>query len=238
MRILSGIQPTGDKHLGNYSGDSGSTSRSRTRRRVLLHRRPARHHRRLRPGRTPRVDALLAALLFATGLDPERSTLFVQSHVHDARRAAPGCSARRDVRRAAPDAPVQGEVAERQEFISAGLLTYPVLMAADILLYQADLVPVGDDQRQHLELARDLAERFNNRFGETFMIPEASYPGGRRPGHGPAGARAEDVDHRRYRAGIRRCSTRPDVIRKKFKTAVTDSGRDVRRARTRRESRT
>ena len=83
---------------------------------------------------------------------------------------------------------------DAHEFVSAALFTYPVLMAGDILLYQTDIVPIGDDQRQHLELARDVAERFNSRFGETFKRPEGRLPGGRRADHGPAGADEEDVD--------------------------------------------
>ena len=82
------------------------------------------------------------------------------------------------------------ESAAEQDFVSAGLFTYPVLMAGDILLYQTDLVPIGDDQRQHLELTRDVAERFNQRFGETFVVPEASIPEDGRADHEPAGARA------------------------------------------------
>jgi tryptophanyl-tRNA synthetase len=119
---------------------------------------------------------------------------------------------------------------ERRDFVSSGLFTYPVLMAGDILLYQADIVPIGDDQRQHLELARDVAERFNTRFGETFTVPEGVYP--------EVGARIMDLQE-----PSRKMSTTggtpqgtigmldpPDVIRKKFRSAVTDSGRDVRRA--------
>ena len=93
------------------------------------------------------------------------------------------------------------EKGERQEFVSAGLFTYPVLMAGDILLYQTDLVPIGDDQRQHLELARDIAERFNSRFGETFTRAQGSLPGDRRADHGPPGADEQDVDDRRHAAG-------------------------------------
>ena len=99
---------------------------------------------------------------------------------------------------------------EGQEFVSAGLFTYPVLMAGDILLYQTDVVPIGDDQRQHLELARDIAERFNARFGETFTVPARRLPRGRRADHGPAGADEEDVDDGRHRSRARcSCSTRP-----------------------------
>jgi len=119
---------------------------------------------------------------------------------------------------------------DRRDFVSSGLFTYPVLMAGDILLYQADIVPIGDDQRQHLELARDVAERFNTRFGETFVVPRGVYP--------EVGARIMDLQE-----PSRKMSTTggtqqgtigmldaPDVIRKKFRSAVTDSGRDVRRA--------
>jgi tryptophanyl-tRNA synthetase len=121
------------------------------------------------------------------------------------------------------------EKSEQQESISAGLLTYPVLMAGDILLYQTDKVPIGDDQRQHLELARDIAERFNTRFGETFRVPEGIYP--------EVGARIMDLqepDNKMSTTGGTPQGTvsvldPADVIVKKFKSAVTDSGREVRR---------
>ncbi|HYX76613.1 MAG TPA: tryptophan--tRNA ligase, partial [Gaiellaceae bacterium] len=117
---------------------------------------------------------------------------------------------------------------ERREFVSAALFTYPVLMAADILLYRTDLVPVGDDQRQHLELTRNVAERFNTRFGDLFVIPEAEIP--------TVGGRIMDLQEPRNRMsttrgtpqGTVRILDEPDVIRRKFKTAVTDSGTDVR----------
>ena len=112
----------------------------------------------------------LAALLFATGLDPDRSTVFAQSHVTAHAEAAWLLSAVTSYGQLGRMTQFK-EKGERQEFVSAGLFTYPVLMAADILLYQTDHVPVGDDQRQHLELARDIAERFNTRFGETFVVP-------------------------------------------------------------------
>jgi tryptophanyl-tRNA synthetase len=118
---------------------------------------------------------------------------------------------------------------DQRDFVSAGLFTYPVLMAGDILLYQADLVPIGDDQRQHLELARDVAERFNARFGETFKLPEGVYP--------EVGARIMDLQE-----PTRKMSTTggtpqgtilmldpPNVVTKKLKSAVTDSGSEVRR---------
>jgi tryptophanyl-tRNA synthetase len=120
--------------------------------------------------------------------------------------------------------------AAEQDFVSAGLFNYPVLMAGDILLYQADVVPVGDDQRQHVELTRDIAERFNQRFGETFVVPEVSIP--------EQGARIKNLQEpERLMSttlgapqGVVRVLDPPDIVRKKFKTAVTDSGTDVRYA--------
>src|SRR4029453_14179229 len=120
------------------------------------------------------------------------------------------------------------ERSEEQEFVSAGLFNYPVLMAGDILLYETDIVPIGDDQRQHLELARNIAERFNARFGETFNAAAAVYP--------EEGARIKNLQEperlmsttRGAPQGVVRLIDPPDVIRKKFKTAVTDSGTEVR----------
>jgi tryptophanyl-tRNA synthetase len=119
------------------------------------------------------------------------------------------------------------EKAEQQEFVSAGLFTYPVLQAADILLYQTDTVPIGEDQRQHVELTRDVAERFNTRFGETFRLPEAVFP--------EVGARIMDLqvpENKMSTTGGTPQGTvlvldPPDVIRKKLRSAVTDSGREI-----------
>ena len=123
------------------------------------------------------------------------------------------------------------KVGKDRELASAALFYYPVLMAADVLAYRATEVPVGDDQRQHVELMREIARRFNARFGETLVVPGAGDPRGRRPDHGPAGAGAEDVDHRRDRAGDR---PRPRRARRRSARssarAVTDSGREVVRA--------
>src|SRR5581483_5863128 len=171
----------------------------------------------------------LAALLFATGLDPHRSTVFCQSHVTAHAEAAWLLSAVTSYGQLGRMTQFKDK-GERQEFVSAGLFTYPVLMAGDILLYQTDIVPIGDDQRQHLELARDVAERFNSRFGETFVIPQGVYP--------EVGGRIMDLQE-----PTRKMSTtggtelgtvllldEPDAIRRKFKSAVTDSGREIRRA--------
>src|SRR5205823_11217426 len=117
----------------------------------------------------------LAALLFAVGLDPDRCTLFIQSHVTAHAEAAWLLSAVTGFGQLGRMTQFK-EKGEGKEFVSAGLFTYPVLMAGDILLYQTDIVPIGDDQRQHLELARDIAQRFNSRFGATFKVPEGVYP--------------------------------------------------------------
>ena len=164
MRIFSGIQPTGDKHLGNYSAAFRQYAATQEQGDgVLLHRRPALDHDGdYDPDELREATLALAAMLFATGLDPERSTVFAQSHVDRARRGGLAARLGHELRRAAPDDAVQGQGASSRTSSRPGLFTYPVLMAADILLYQTDIVPVGDDQRQHIELARNVAERFNS----------------------------------------------------------------------------
>src|SRR5215204_5392792 len=230
MRIFSGIQPTGAKHLGNFSG--GFRQYPLTQERgdgffciVDLHSITVPYDPEDLRERT--LD--LAAMLFATGLDPDRSTVFIQSHVPAHPEAAWLLSAvatMGELRRMTQFK----EKSDQQESVSAGLFTYPVLMAGDILLYQTDQVPIGDDQRQHLELARDIAERFNTRFGETFKLPEGVYP--------EVGARIMDLQEPERKMSTTGGTPQgtvllldpPDTIRKKFKTAVTDSGREVRRA--------
>ena len=165
-------------------------------------------------------------MLFATGIDPERSIVFAQSHVPAHAEAAwllSSAAAFGELRRMTQFKDKSAE----QEFVSAGLFNYPVLMAGDILLYQTDIVPVGDDQRQHIELARNIAERFNQRYGETFTVPRGVFP--------EEGARIKNLQEpERLMStsagapqGVVRMIDAPDVIRKKFKTAVTDSGREV-----------
>jgi len=227
MRVFSGIRASGDKTLGNYSG--GFRQYVATQELgdaffcvVDLHSITT----PFEPDVLRESTLSVAAWLFATGLDPERSTVFVQSHVTAHAEAAwlPGAvTSFGELRRMTQFK----ERAEEQEFIAAGLLNYPVLMAGDILLYQTDVVPIGDDQRQHLELTRNIAERFNGRFGETFKVPDAVYP--------DEGARVRNLQEperlmsttRGAPQGVVRLIDEPDVIRKKFKTAVTDSGRDV-----------
>src|SRR5918992_3400454 len=176
MRIFSGIQPTGAKHFGNYSGGFRQYAATQDLGEAFfcivdLHSITVPHD----PDDLRESTLDLAAMLLATGLDPERSTLFVQSQVPAHAEAAwllASVTAVGELRRMTQFK----EKAERQEFVSAGPFTYPVLMAGDILLYQTDKVPIGDDQRQHLELTRDIAERFNSRYGETFTVPDAVYP--------------------------------------------------------------
>jgi tryptophanyl-tRNA synthetase len=228
MRIFSGIRATGSKTLGNYSG--GYRQYVATQEQgdaffciVDLHSITT----DFEPKALHENTLLGAAMLFATGLDPDRSTVFLQSHVRAHAEAAwllGSVTSFGELRRMTQFK----EKSEDQDFVSAGLFNYPVLMVGDILLYQTDRVPIGDDQRQHLELTRDVAERFNQRFGETFTIPEGVYP--------DVGARIKNLQEperlmsttRGAPQGVVRIVDEPDVVRKKFKTAVTDSGNDVR----------
>jgi tryptophanyl-tRNA synthetase len=233
MRVFSGIRSSGDKTLGNYSG--GFRQYVRTQEEAAASGGEAVFcvvdlHSITTPFE-PEVlrESTLSvfAWLIATGLDPDRSTVFVQSHVPAHAEGAwllGGVTSFGELRRMTQFK----EKADEQEFVSAGLFTYPVLMAADILLYDTDVVPVGDDQRQHVELARDIAERFNQRFGETLVVPRGVYP--------EEGARVKNLQEpdrlmstsRGAPQGVVRMIDDPDVIRKKFKTAITDSGREVR----------
>src|SRR3989454_8731291 len=176
MRIFSGIQPTGAKHFGNYSGGFRQYAETQERGEgffcvVDLHSITTDYD----PADLRDTSLDLAAMLFATGLDPERSTVFVQSHVPAHAEASWLLSTVTSYGQLGRMTQFKDK-ADQREFVSAGLFTYPVLQAADILLYQTDIVPIGDDQRQHLELARDVAERFNARFGETFVVPRGVYP--------------------------------------------------------------
>jgi tryptophanyl-tRNA synthetase len=229
MKIFSGIQPTGDKHLGNLIGGFRQYAATQEQGEayfciVDLHSITVEYD----PTDLRRRSLDLAAMLFATGLDAERSTVFCQSHVTAHAEAAWLLSALTSYGQLGRMTQFKDK-GERQEFVSAGLFTYPVLMAGDILLYQTDIVPIGDDQRQHLELARDIAERFNSRFGETFVVPRGVYP--------EVGARIMDLlepTKKMSTTGGTEQGTvllldEPDVLRRKFKTAVTDSGREIRR---------
>jgi tryptophanyl-tRNA synthetase len=227
-RVFSGIQPTGEVHLGNYLGAIRRWV-------VRQHENDAIHcivdlHALTVPKDPDELrtkTAELLQVLVAAGLDPDVTTLFCQSQVHE--HAELGwimeCTAAYgELRRM-----VQfKEKADRADFVSGGLLTYPALQAADVLLYDTDEVPVGDDQRQHIELARDLAIRFNHRYGDTFVVPKHVIP--------PAGARVMDLqDPARKMSksldspqGTVLVLDEPKVIERKFKRAVTDSENEVR----------
>ena len=224
--VFSGIQPTGAVHLGNYLGALRWWVDFQDRYNAFycvvdLHALTVPGD----PAELSRATLTMATLLIAAGLDPERCTLFVQSHVHEHTELAwlLECTAS------------MGELSrmtqfkdksskEAEEPARVGLFAYPVLMAADILLYQADLVPVGDDQRQHLELTRDLAQRWNTRYGETFTVPEAAIPP---PGGGARIMDLQDPVHKMSKssasdAGLISLFDDPKVIERKIKRAVTD----------------
>jgi tryptophanyl-tRNA synthetase len=228
MRIFSGIQPTGEKTLGNYIGGFRQYAVTQEQGEAFfcivdLHSITVEYDPDDLRART--LD--LYAMLLATGLEPERSTIFAQSHVSAHAQASWLLSSVTSYGQLGRMTQFK-EKAEQREFVSSGLFTYPVLMAGDILLYQTDIVPVGDDQRQHIELARDIAERFNARFGETFVVPRGVFP--------EVGGRIMDLQEPTKRMsttsgtpqGTVRVLDEPDVIRKKFRSAVTDSGREIR----------
>jgi tryptophanyl-tRNA synthetase len=227
-RVLSGIQPSGDAHLGNYLG-------------AIRHWVADQHehdayycivdlHALTVPQQPAELRAKtleMAMLLLAAGLDPDVCTLFVQGHVaeHTSLSWVMECTA--SVGELQRMVQFKEKAAKQSGFVSAGLLTYPALQAADILLYDADRVPVGDDQRQHLELTRDIAIRFNTRYGDTFVVPDAAVP--------MAGARVMDLQSPTAKMSKSSESPQgtvlvldpPEVIDRKFRRAVTDSGTDV-----------
>jgi tryptophanyl-tRNA synthetase len=227
MRIFSGIQPTGAKHLGNYAGGFRQYVATQEQGEAFfcivdLHSVSVEYD----PADLRERTLDLFAMLIATGLDPDRSTIFAQSHVTAHAEASwllSSATSFGELRRMTQFK----DKSEAQEFVSAGLFTYPVLQAGDILLYQTDIVPVGIDQRQHIELTRDVAERFNSRYGETFTLPRGVYP--------EIGAKIMDLQDPekkmsttgRTESGTVYILDSPDDIRRKFKTAVTDSGREV-----------
>jgi len=227
-RVFSGIKPTGDVHLGNLLGALNNWVALQDQADsvycvVDLHALTVPHD-----PEALRADTLsLAQVLFAVGLDPERCTVFVQSHVHEHTECAwiMECTAAfGELRRMTQFK----DKSESASFVSGGLFTYPALQSSDILLYDTDQVPVGEDQRQHVELTRDIAIRFNHRFGETFVVPEAVIP--------PTGARVMDLQNPTSKMsksdespqGTVRVLDDPAVIEKKVKRSVTDSDSEVR----------
>lgn len=228
MRIFSGIQPTGRKHLGNYIGAIVQYVAGQERGDAIycvvdLHATTVPYEpERLRAGV---YDT--AAMLLAAGLDPQRCVFFRQSDVRE----------HSELEWLLMSVTGYGELSRMTQFkdksaaqgdqVVAGLFNYPVLMAADILLYRTDQVPVGEDQRQHIELARNVAQRFNSRFGETLVVPEGVFP--------TIGARIMDLQIPTKKMsttggtpqGTIYVTDEPDAIMKKFRSAVTDSGREV-----------
>jgi len=227
-RVLSGIQPTGDLHLGNLLGAVMNWVQDQNQADSLycivdLHALTVPK----KPGEIRAKTLELAQGLLACGIDPDQCTLFVQSHVpeHTELGWIIQCvTSMGELRRMTQFK----DKSEQQEFISAGLFTYPALQAADILLYDTDKVPVGEDQRQHIELTRDVAERFNKRYGDTFVIPQASIP--------RIGARVMDLQNPANKmsksaeggAGTVYLSDDLAAVAKKFSRAVTDSASEVR----------
>jgi tryptophanyl-tRNA synthetase len=228
-RIFSGAQPTGNLHIGNYLG-------------ALRNWVTLQHEYEsffcvvdLHAVTVPQKPAELAAktrevarIYLAAGVDPSVSTIFVQSDVQEHAELAwvVNCVVR--ISELERMTQYKDKAKRQRENVSVGLLTYPALMAADILLYQTDLVPVGQDQKQHLELTRDVAERFNRDYGETFRVPDPFIP--------KVGAKimALDDPSKKMSKSDENANGRvsllddPDTVRRKFKRAVTDSGADVR----------
>jgi tryptophanyl-tRNA synthetase len=228
--VLSCIQPTGEVHLGNYLGAlrnwvSGQHEKDAFHGIVDLH--------ALTITDTPDVlgrnTLQLAAMLFAVGLDPDQATVFVQSHVTEHSQLGWIMECTVSFGELSRMTQFKDKSAKREaDFVSAGLFTYPALQAADILLYDTDEVPVGEDQRQHIEITRDIAVRFNHRFGDTFVLPKAVMPA--------AGARVMDLQDPTSKmsksaatdAGLVNLLDEPAAVLKKFKRAVTDSDSEVR----------
>jgi len=227
--IFSGIQPTGRKHLGNYIGAIRQYVEGQERGEpaifciVDLHAISVAYD----PVELRERIYDTAAVLLAAGLDPERCVLFRQSDVlahTEMTWLLSSVTAHGDLNRMTQ---FKEKTGKDRELASAALFYYPVLMAADVLAYRATEVPVGDDQRQHVELMREIARRFNERFGETLVVPEMLIP--------EVGARIMDLQEPERKMsttggtpqGTVLVLDEPDVVRKKFGSAVTDSGREV-----------
>ena len=224
-RVLSCIQPTGDLHLGNYLGAlrhwvAGQHANDAFHGVVDLHALTVTED----PGVVGAATLRTAAMLFAIGLDPDVATVFAQSHVPEHNQLGWVMECTVSFGELSRMTQFKDKSAKReQDFVSGGLFTYPALQAADILLYDTNHVPVGEDQRQHIEITRDAAIRFNHRFGDTFVIPEAVTP--------KAGARVMSLQDPTSKmsksddsdAGCVYLIDEPKALMKKFKRAVTDS---------------
>jgi tryptophanyl-tRNA synthetase len=232
VRIFSGIQPTGRKHLGNYIGAITQYVAGQDRGDPAIYCIVDLHAITV-PYDPAELRARVydtAAVLMAAGLDADRCVLFRQGDVEEHTELCwmlASVTAYGDLQRMHQ---FKEKSAGQRELVSAGLFLYPVLQAADVLAYRADEVPVGEDQRQHIELMRDIAQRFNARFGEVLVVPEGRYP--------EVGARVMDLQNPEMKMSTTGGSEQgtvlvlddPKTIEKKFKSAVTDSGNEVRRA--------
>jgi tryptophanyl-tRNA synthetase len=227
-RVFSGIQPTGELHLGNYLGAVRRWVEDQHGHDAIycvvdLHALTLPQDPQVLRDKTREV----VALLVAAGLDPDVCTLFVQSQVPEHAQLAWLMECTTSYGELSRMTQFK-EKGERAEFKSAALFTYPALQAADILLYDTDRVPVGDDQRQHIELARNVAERFNGRYGQTFVVPAHAIP--------PVGARIMDLQEPARKMSKSVDSPQgtilvldpPEVITRKLKRAVTDTDGEVR----------
>ncbi len=229
-RVLSGVQPSGNLTIGNYVGALKQWAREQQHYEsffcvVDLHAITVPYA----PEELRQKTREVAALYLACGIDPEVSTIFVQSHVpaHSELTWLLNCVTPLGWLNRMTQFKDKANK-QQADSVSAGLLDYPVLMASDILLYQADVVPVGEDQRQHLELTRDVAQRFNHLFGETFTIPEAMIPlsGARIKGlDDPTAKMSKSYTDSEYHAVY--LLDPPDRVKKKIMRAVTDSGREI-----------
>lgn len=228
-RVFSGIQPTGMIHIGNYLGAVKNWVASQAEfdnifcvvdlHAITVPQDPKQLHRRTRE---------LAGLLFAAGIDPKQSVLFVQSHVAAHAELAWILNCFTPMGWMHRMTQFKGKSQNQKEQVSVGLFDYPALMAADILLYDTDLVPVGEDQKQHVELTRDIAERFNSMHGDTFKMPAPMIPkiGARIMGlDDPAKKMSKSEDRPNHAIAL---LDPPDVIRGKIARATTDSQREIR----------
>ena len=220
--MLSGIQPSGDLHLGNYLGAVKNWTALAEEFDCYyfmadLHSITVRQN----PAELRRRSVAQLAQYIACGLDPEKNTLFIQSHVHEHAELGWILNCYTMFGELSRMTQFKDKSAKNAENINGGLFTYPALMAADILLYQADYVPVGEDQKQHCELTRDIAIRFNNLYGETFKVPEPYIPkvGARIMSLGNPTSKMSKSDPQ----GCVFLMDSPEEIARKFKRAVTDS---------------
>ena len=220
--MLSGIQPSGELHLGNYLGAVKNWAALAEEFDCYyfmadLHSITVRQN----PAELRRRSVAQLAQYIACGLDPEKNTLFIQSHVHEHAELGWILNCYTMFGELSRMTQFKDKCAKNADNINGGLFTYPALMAADILLYQADYVPVGEDQKQHCELTRDIAMRFNNIYGETFKVPEPYIPkvGARIMSLGNPTSKMSKSDPQ----GCVFLMDKPEEIARKFKRAVTDS---------------